>query len=234
MKPSVLKIVGIPLLLICSAIWMPLAAQHLSIHIQPVFYGEKIVLEHPFIDPAGNSLNISLLKCYLGNFAFWKNGKIVFSEKSYHLIDLEDEHSLQLSFNFSGKTAFDSLRFDLGVDSLTTMAGAMGGDLDPTKGMFWTWQSGYVNFKTEGVSSQSSARNGGFEFHLGGFLPPFQTARHIKVGAIPNPDEARLDFDLTPFFQKIEWQKNPNIMSPGAEAVRLMDILATSFSWHEK
>lgn len=203
-------------------------AQALSLQLQPVFSGETMALEKPFRAANGDSLTLSTLKFYLGNFGLWKNGRVVFAGRTHHLLDLEDENSLRLTFNLPEKTDIDSLAFDLGVDSLTTASGAMGGDLDPTRGMFWTWQSGYINLKVEGFSSKCPTRAGAFAFHLGGYLPPFQTVRRVVV-PLPPTDEVRLDFDLAPFFQKIDWQNKSGIMSPGAEAVRLMDVLAGCF-----
>ena len=70
-------------------------------------------------------------------------------------------------------TEFDAIQFNLGIDSLTNVSGALGGDLDPTKGMYWTWQNGYVNFKLQGTSDLCNNPKNEFEFHLGGYLKPF-------------------------------------------------------------
>lgn len=209
-------------------------AQDAALEIYPVVAGEKIVLEHPFLSPNGDTLNLSTLKFYLGNFEFWENGEVVHADNAYRLLDLEDKTSLLLPFHFPGKTTFDSLRFYLGVDSLTTASGAMGGDLDPTRGMFWTWQSGYINVKIEGTSSKSPLRDGAFAFHLGGYASPFGAYRRVSVGAVSNLADVRLDLDFTPLFGQIDWSKKPSVMSPGTEAVRLLNVLTTCFSIHEK
>ena len=57
----------------------------------------------------------------------------------------------------------------------------MGGDLDPTKGMYWAWQSGYINFKMEGSCSQCLATKNNFEFHLGGYQQPFYAMQTIEL-----------------------------------------------------
>lgn len=220
-------------LMVSMAMWSFVQAQDYKLFIQPVFSNEKIMLEKHVSSPNGDSIVISGLKFYLGHFEFWKSGGLIFSEKKYHLIDLEDENSLQLVFDCSIPTAFDSLRFYFGTDSLTNTAGAMGGDLDPTRGMFWTWQSGYINLKLEGFSSRCPNRAGKFEFHLGGYLSPFQTVRSVVLSN-PESEKATLNLDLASFFQQIDWQKKSNVMSPGTEAVRLTDVLAHSFSWDEK
>lgn len=219
--------------MVSMTMWSFVQAQDYKLFIQPVFSNAKIMLEKPVFSPNGDSIVISGLKFYLGHFEFWKSGRLIFSENKYHLIDLEDENSLLLVFDCSVPTPFDSLRFYFGIDSLTNTAGAMGCDLDPTKGMFWTWQSGYINLKLEGFSSGCPNRAGKFEFHLGGYLPPFQTVRPVVLSN-PDSEKARLNLDLANFFQQIDWQKKSNVMSPGTEAVRLTDVLAHSFSWDEK
>lgn len=217
----------------CLAMCFSVGAQDFSLQICPVFAHEKIVLEQPLHTSTGDTLTLSTLKFYLGNFGFWKNGQVVHTENAHRLLDLEDETTLRLTFDFPENTAFDSIAFDLGVDSLTTASGAMGGDLDPTRGMFWTWQSGYINLKLEGFSSKCPARGGLFELHLGGYLPPFQSVRRVVL-PFSKKENARLDFDLNPLFRQIDWEKKSGIMSPGAEAVRLTNVLATSFLSHEK
>ena len=93
----------------------------------------------------------------------------------YQLVNAENDKSLQLDFEEIGSNTFY-----LGVDSLTNSNGAMGGDLDPTKGMYWTWQSGYINVKIEGKYSGCNTRNNKFQFHLGGYQNPFQTIQKIE------------------------------------------------------
>jgi hypothetical protein len=44
------------------------------------------------------------------------------------------------------------IRFLLGVDSARNVSGIQTGALDPARGMFWTWNSGYVMAKIEGSS----------------------------------------------------------------------------------
>lgn len=203
-----------------------------SLHFQPVFQQQKIALDKPLKTSGGDSLALHELRFYLTNFVFLKNGAVVFAEKnSHHLLDLEDENSLVLKFQLPENAGFDSLKFDLGVDSLTNLSGAMGGDLDPTRGMFWTWQSGYINFKMEGFFEKCPARNHEFQFHLGGYLPPFPTAQKVFLPVLEK-EKMRVDFDLASFFEKIDWPKKHNIMSPCAEAVENSRVLAKSFSVH--
>ena len=221
------------------------AGEVVTLHFQPVFQQKNIVLDQPMRTAAGDSLALHTLRLYLCNFVFLKQGAAVWAEKnSHHLLDLEDTSTLALRFEMPTGAGFDEIKFDLGVDSVTNASGALGGDLDPTKGMYWTWQSGYINAKIEGFSERITGRNGEFQFHLGGFLSPFRAVQTVavQVGSVQNasdlrdtnPADLHIDFDLAPFFEKIDWAKRHSVMSPSAEAVRLSEVLAQSFSIHAK
>ncbi len=210
------------------------AGQSLTLRVRPVFQGKPIELEQAFQTTDGDSLSLYTLRFYLSNFVFLKNGKNVFVEKeSHHLLDLEAKKSLELDFDLPSGTVFDMISFDLGVDSLTHTAGAMGGDLDPTKGMFWSWQSGYIHFKAEGYYEKCPAQNREFQFHLGGYQGPFKSYRRVIVSVLKN-NNLQVDFDLSAFFENADWTKKYNVMSPGTEAVRLTELLAKSFSVNEE
>jgi hypothetical protein len=202
------------------------------IHVQPMFQGKKVVLDAQMRSQGGDPLKLNTLRFYLSNFVFLKNGAVVFEEKnSFHLLDLEDENTLDLKFDALEGRDFDGLRFKLGIDSLTHISGAMGGDLDPTKGMFWTWQSGYINFKLEGTFKKCPTRNHEFQFHLGGYLAPFQSVQSVQV-KIPKGENLVLQLDLSPFFDQVDWVKKYSIMSPCKESVEASKVLANSFSVH--
>jgi hypothetical protein len=202
------------------------------IHVQPMFQGKKVVLDAQMRSQGGDPLKLNTLRFYLSNFVFLKNGAVVFEEKnSFHLLDLEDENTLDLKFDALEGRDFDGLRFKLGIDSLTHISGAMGGDLDPTKGMFWTWQSGYINFKLEGTFKKCPTRNHEFQFHLGGYLAPFQSVQSVQI-KIPKGENLVLQLDLSPFFDQVDWVKKYSIMSPCKESVEASKVLANSFSVH--
>jgi hypothetical protein len=204
-----------------------------TITFQPVFRGQKVELESPLPVGQGDSMALHTLRFYLSSFVFFKNGTPVFEEiNSHHLLDLEEKNSMNLSFSISEKVDFDSIRFILGVDSLTQASGAMGGDLDPTRGMFWTWQSGYIHTKIEGYATRCPARNHAFQMHLGGYLSPFQVAQAVALKAPSSHAPLQINLDLAPFFEKINWPTKHSIMSPCQEAVALSRVLAQSFSAH--
>ena len=101
--------------------------------------------------------SISALRFYISNVRVEHERKIVWrAEKEHYLIDFNQDQ-LQ-NYNVLGQEGDDLkegvLKFVLGVDDSTSAQGIGEGPLDPIKGMYWTWQSGYINFKLEGVSNQ--------------------------------------------------------------------------------
>lgn len=161
------------------------------------------------------------VRFYLTGFQFFRNGREVFREEnSYHLVDREGTWTITVP-------EYDEIAFNLGTDSLVNVSGALGGDLDPTKGMYWTWNSGYINVKLEGISPMSKGRNNGFGLHLGGYMPPFQTVYLVKSPATATGG-IRIELDVCPMLEKVDWQQHYNVMSPSAEAVRLAKLLGQS------
>lgn len=176
-----------------------------------------------------DSIRIESLKFYISEIVFFKNDKIVWKEEnSFHLVDASDDKSLQIVLKVPTAISYNKLSFNLGIDSTTNVSGAMGGDLDPTKGMYWTWQSGYVNFKLEGKSSLCETRNNEFHFHLGGYLYPYYALKKINLEVVENKN-IDLILDLEKLISSIDLSKQNKIMSPCKEAVDLSEIISTLF-----
>ncbi len=127
------------------------------------------------------TFTLSRLSYYVSNICLQTTDKKVIKEKnSYHLINDEDSASRSFSFNIP-PSQYNSLSFLIGVDSLKNVSGAQTGALDPLNGMFWTWNSGYIMFKMEGNSPQSSIVNNKIEYHIGGFSGVNNSLRNIQL-----------------------------------------------------
>lgn len=93
---------------------------------------------------------------------------------TWRLVDFSKPESLIQGFNFSRKT--EKIFIGWGVDSITQETSKFNGDLDPLHGMYWTWQSGYIQLKLEctELSGESHEKNG-IQLHIGGFTLPFKS-----------------------------------------------------------
>lgn len=189
---------------------------------------DQMALEAPTFDLAGQPITIETFRCYISAIELISNGQPVWTEpNSFHLLDASQPATLELALRAPENLSFDSVRFILGIDSLTNTAGVMGGDLDPTKGMYWAWNSGYINFKVEGTSALCPTRNNRFQYHLGGYLAPHQSAQQVTLD-MPSRSPV-FAIDLGMLLDGLDLTSQHTIMSPGVTAVALSNKAADIF-----
>lgn len=202
----------------------------ITLKFNPLFGKDALVLSKSYFSKNNNdSIQIDVLRFYISGIELLLNEKTVWKESnSFHLVDASVISSLHINLNTSSKPVFDKLKINMGIDSTTNVAGAMGGDLDPTKGMYWTWQSGYINFKLEGKSKVCNTRNNEFTFHLGGYQHPYNTLQSVLLNA-NNSNELNIAINAEELISKINLSKQNHIMSPGKEAVSISTELTKVF-----
>ena len=188
-------------------------------------YGSNIINLSEGIYKVNDSLQIEVLKFYISGIKLFRRGDLIFEEKnSYHLIDASEDASFNRLICNGQFFLFDKIQFNLGIDSLTNVSGALGGDLDPTKGMYWAWHSGYINFKLEGkINSNKSV-----QYHLGGYQFPNNALKTITLN-VPHTNVLVIKFDIKDLIDSIDFNRQSAIMSPSREAVLFSDKLANSF-----
>lgn len=200
------------------------------------FNGQALVVGNQlYALPEGDSLSLDVVRYYITHVTLL--GKQVYHESdSYHLIDAEEPVSQQIMLRGVPVGRYDSLSFYVGTDSLANVSGAMGNDLDPSLGMYWAWNSGYINVKLEGRSKACPTRRNAFEFHLGGYLPPHQTLRKVvlplkKLSVRPDVESVvTVHAELSQFFRRISLQKTNQVMIPGKLAAELATFYQSVFA----
>jgi hypothetical protein len=90
--------------------------------------------------------------------------------------------------------------------------------------MYWTWQSGYINFKLEGISSLCPARKNKFYWHIGGYSPPFNILRQVALKT-----NGKISIQLEQLFEEIDISVEYQVMSPNHNAVQIADKLPSLF-----
>ena len=212
----------------------PLSAQSnkiLNINFQP-YYGDSILQLNDTVYKSenGTAIQIETFKCYISGIELLNKEQVVFSEKnSFHLLDASELKSLSIPITTPSTIQYDQIKFNIGIDSLTNVSGAYGGDLDPTKGMYWTWQNGYINFKLEGKSKICPTKNNEFQFHIGGYQFPDRTMQPIKLN-INESGSLEIRVDLKKLIDSIDLTKQNQVMSPGKDAVIVSDKALKIFS----
>jgi len=175
-------------------------------------------------------LSIETLRFYISGIALYQGEESVFTlVNSFHLIDAAAPSSLAIQFEVPESLAYTHIQFNIGIDSLTNVSGALGGDLDPTKGMYWTWQSGYINFKLEGVAERSPARHHRFQFHIGGYQAPFESVQTVKLG-LKNKEAIDIQVAIDKWLASIDLGETYQIMSPNATAMKMAQRLPLIYS----
>jgi hypothetical protein len=175
------------------------------------------------------SITITTLKFYISGIVLYKDGTLVWKEaNSYHLIDASNEQSLSIPLSIPKTKDYNTLTFNIGIDSATNVLGVQGGDLDPMRGMYWTWQSGYINFKLEGTSTRCNTRHHAFEFHIGGYHYPYNTLQPISL-PVSKDINTVVYLDVSKLLSTIDLSKTNQIMTPGKDALWIAEQVKKCF-----
>ena len=206
--------------------------QNLELKIIPVFGNASIIENQWYVTHRGDSIQFENIQFYISAIEFeTQKGERIKDPQYAHLIDVFEPSTLNIPFNKVNIKTVKKISFNIGIDSLTSVSGALGGDLDPQKGMYWAWQSGYINMKIEGKSPQCKTRKNAFQFHLGGYMQPFYGKRSIELPIKgQNTEGVILKIDISRFFESISLVQQNSIMIPCKEAMELANNSVKMFS----
>ena len=239
--------VGFCILLLMSEFLLPVArAQsavkaNLNITFVNTINNIPVILDSTTYTNCWNeNFTISKLKYYISHVQLQQaDKKIIPEQNSYHLINEEDTVSKSILLYMPPAT-YTSLSFLIGVDSLMNVSGAQTGALDPLNGMFWTWNNGYIMFKLEGSSPQSTAVNNKLAYHIGGFAGTDKVLRTLTLQF--NGDKVVLKKESTTTLiiqvdigkiwnakHDLKINQVPACMTPGALAAGIADNYAQAF-----
>jgi hypothetical protein len=194
-----------------------------SLHHQPIAAG----IEYPLDSTC--SVRIDQLRFYLSDIRFYHSKKRIGKDKTIsHLIDISIPESGNITTTVKIKKNINQIQFLLGTDSATNTKGAQAGNLDPSNGMYWTWQTGYIHLKMEGVITHTEKEPVSFQLHIGGYSFPYNSSMPVSLN-IANQNPMVIYFELLPFIKQLDANTNIQIMSPGSKAVALAAQLAGQF-----
>ena len=207
---------------------------NLRLNVNLKFDNNKLLLAQQYVSKQKDTLSFNVIKFYLSEFEIHYTDKSISKGKSsYQLIDIEDPETFKIDLKKQLNKEIKFLKFNIGIDSLASVSGAMDGDLDATKGMYWSWQSGFINMKVEGQSSSCKTRKNKFKFHIGGYLKPNYAMRKVVI-EIKNSqnqnNEMNLFIDFGYLFSEISLKDTNTIMMPGKKAMNLANISTKLFS----
>jgi len=222
----------IGLFLLCISLSAQNKTDSLYINVSLKFNQEDFKLNSNYVSSQKDTLSFETVKLYLTGFQLeYKDQSIYTENNSYHLIDVENPETMQFSIANHINKEIKAIKFNIIVDSLASVSGAMEGDLDATKGMYWAWQSGFINFKIEGQSPSCKTRKNKFQFHVGGYLEPYYAMRNVNINFNDNnKNHVNLVMDLGKLFSEISLKETNTIMIPGKEAIKIADLSTKLFS----
>jgi len=137
-------------------------------------------LRETYKNSFGEEYTIRTFKYYISNISLVTAKSKIVLFPGVHLINEADSTTKTITIKAPAED-FTGISFHLGPDSIYNVSGTQTGDLDPAKGMFWTWNSGYIMAKLEATSPVSSAVNSNVSYHIGGFKPGVNTQRKITL-----------------------------------------------------
>jgi hypothetical protein len=187
---------------------------------------QSISNDSVFSTQANDIVRISKLKFYISNCRFKYQYGWSTTDPTIHLIDFNTPYSN--CFTLSATNIFpDSIRYDIGIDSAGNTLGAQSGSTDPVNGMYWTWQSGFINTKIEGsIKHESFTRD--FQYHIGGYAYPNNTLQTCQL-PLTKSAETSINIDLVEFFNSKDATVGNQLMSPGPKAVQLSKQFSKCF-----
>lgn len=201
-----------------------------------------MVLDTPtYTNPFGETYTITKFKYYISNLRLTGDGPTAIEKESYHLVDQVLPGSFTFSFETEENT-FSNLYFLIGVDSIRNVSGAQTGALDPLNDMFWTWNSGYVMAKMEGISPQSNQAGNIIEYHIGGFTGGNNVLKGISLALPPGKSviikqgqtsEITVEADFNKWWQTpndVKIAVMPVCTSPGVLAKKVADNYSKMFT----
>lgn len=120
-------------------------------------------LTHP---RTGEKLTFETMKFYLSNIKLKsEDGTWFVHPESYAIIDASSESGSTMLIENVPVGEYTDIEYTIGVDAERNTSGAQTGALAPSNGMFWSWSTGYIMIKAEGIAED----HGMFTYHLGGF-----------------------------------------------------------------
>lgn len=164
-------------------------------------------------------IQVHTLRYYISNIRLINAQGMIWEDQTpAYLVDASSLMYSILNIENVPVDDYTHLEFQLGIDSIYNVSGAQEGALSLDKGMFWTWNTGYIFLKTEGQLKANPDNKTNFSYHIGGFSEPnkaIQTLRFkldesgmfVREFAIP---QVHITIDVSRFWNENSTQSIPN------------------------
>jgi hypothetical protein len=213
-----------------------------TIHLHNTVGGRPLQLfGKVYYNRLGEPFRVNRLRYYISNIRVTDDDGVetILAGRSY-LVDEAVPSSLTIKLE-SSISNIRSIKFIVGVDSALNVGSVQEGDLDPEKGMFWTWNSGYIYARLEGQSDSSHAPAHSFTWDIGGYRDPSNAIREVDLNLVGvnhgnvgvNGGVINIKAELLQWFDAVKpvsIAAHPVCHQPGALAMQIADNYAHMFS----
>ncbi|MFK7948913.1 MAG: MbnP family protein [Saprospiraceae bacterium] len=200
-----------------------------TLEFEHVFDSEAFTLGEEYTTSNGDVITANLFKYYVSNVVLSnEDGSTTYTvPNSYYIVDASNTESLNIDIQDVPNGEYSKVNFILGVDAQSNTEGAQEGALAPEKGMYWSWNTGYIFLKLEGTTSNATD----ITYHIGGFSSATNNniktiERDVPTGSMINVNgsESTVHYmvDVAEFFKNpvdFDVEATPTVTMPNANSV---------------
>lgn len=221
---------------------LPGAQVNVHVRFNAEVNGQPLQFNTPYQNSFGEVYSVSTFRYYISAIDL-VNADSTLADRltnDYYLIDAADSIT-SLIVQKAALHKYNRIAFTIGVDSINNVSGAQTGALDPVKGMFWTWNSGYIMAKLEGNSPLSTEPDHRIQYHIGGFRQPYSAVKRITLpfpagetmSALPNSTTIiTVSANINTWFSgtnELHIATIPVCMTPGALSAKIAENYSGMF-----
>lgn len=216
--------------LACLSFQMKINKKDVPVSLHLNFQNEPLVLDDKkYVTKTNDTVTITKMKFYLSNIVLeLEDGTQYKESNSFHLVDAETLSSLEFNLKNVPDIKIKKIGFAVGIDSKNSISEKFDGDLDPALGMYWAWNTGYINMKLEGRSSSCTNVKKEFQFHIGGYLPKQNALQEIEL-KIDENQIINIEVELSKWLDSLSLKETNSIMIPGEKAIAMARIYKNIF-----
>ena len=216
--------------LACLSFQMKINKKDVPVSLHLNFQNEPLVLnDKKYVTKTNDTVTITKMKFYLSNIVLeLEDGTQYKESNSFHLVDAETLSSLEFNLKNVPDIKIKKIGFAVGIDSKNSISEKFDGDLDPALGMYWAWNTGYINMKLEGRSSSCTNVKKEFQFHIGGYLPKQNALQEIEL-KIDENQIINIEVELSKWLDSLTLKETNSIMIPGENAMAMARIYKNIF-----
>lgn len=214
------------------------------------YVGNEALVLHTgqYLTAGDEAFSVDMFKYYISNIRLKKTDGSYFTypkDDSYFLINAEEANSQITNLKNIPVGEYTDIEFTIGVDSAKNYSPVTEhiGALDAGNGMFWTWNTGYIFWKLEGLYTFNGVSNNQFTYHIAGagFNSPNNTRTRsiafngdkLSITSTTKP-ELHIKVDIAQIFnsaKSVPIHSNPSVTDFSTISSTFASVGANMFSY---